>query len=70
MPLELLRPSGLWLLGLLVPLVVLYILKVRRRRLRVSSTWLWAVARRDLLARSPFRRLIVMSLRCWSHISF
>jgi hypothetical protein len=58
MPFELLRPSGLWLLGLLVPLVVLYILKVRRRRVRVSSTWLWAVARRDLLARSPFRRLI------------
>lgn len=58
MPFELRSPGGLWLLGLLVPLVVLYILKVRRQRLRVASTWLWAVAQRDLLARSPFKRLV------------
>ena len=56
--LALLAPKGLWLLGLLVPLVVLYILKVRRERRRVSSTWLWAAARRDLMARSPFRKLV------------
>lgn len=59
MPLELRNPTGLWLLGLLVPLVVLYILKVRRARLRVPSTWLWAAAQRDLLAKSPFKRLVV-----------
>ncbi len=59
MPFELRNPTGLWLLGLLVPLIVLYILKVRRARLRVASTWLWAAARRDLLAKSPFKRLIV-----------
>ncbi|MBI4706016.1 MAG: VWA domain-containing protein [Deltaproteobacteria bacterium] len=56
---ELLAPRGLWLLGLLVPLVALYILKVRRSRWRVSSTWLWQEARRDIMARSPFKRLIV-----------
>lgn len=56
--LELLNPKGLFLLTGLVPLVVMYILKVRRQRVRVSSTWLWAAAQRDLLAKQPFRRLI------------
>ena len=54
---ELLSPSGLWLLALLVPLVVLYILKVKRAKKRVASTWLWAVAQRDLMARSPWKKL-------------
>jgi hypothetical protein len=58
MPFELKSPTGLWLLALLVPLVVLYVLKIRRERLRVPSTWLWAAAARDLQAKSPFRRLI------------
>ncbi len=59
MPFELRSPTGLWLLGLMAPLVLLYILKIRRERLRIPSTWLWAVAQRDLLAKSPFKRLIV-----------
>lgn len=59
LPVELLAPSGLALLALLAPLVVLYILKVRRKRLRVASTWLWAIAQRDLMARAPFKRLLV-----------
>ncbi|MET0792746.1 MAG: VWA domain-containing protein [Polyangiaceae bacterium] len=57
MPLELKAPSGLWLLGLLGPLVLLYVLKVRRQRVTVSSTWLWAAAARDIAAKSPFKRL-------------
>ncbi|WP_438026947.1 VWA domain-containing protein [Sorangium sp. So ce233] len=57
-PLSLLAPGGLWLLALLGPLVVLYILKIKRSRRRVPSTWLWAAAQRDLMARAPFRRLI------------
>lgn len=55
---HLLNPAGLWLLLGAIPVVLLYVLKVRRARLRVGSTWLWAEARRDLLARSPFRRLL------------
>ena len=51
------NPQGLWLLGLLGPLVVLYILKVRRQRVTVASTWLWQAAARDMLARSPWQRL-------------
>jgi hypothetical protein len=55
---ELLAPGGLALLALLVPLVVLYILKIERERKKVASTWLWAMAQRDLMARSPFKRLV------------
>jgi len=57
LPFELLNPAGLWMLSALVPLIVLYILKIKRQRLRVPSTWLWASAQRDLLAKSPFQRL-------------
>ena len=53
---ELLAPGGLALLALLVPLVVLYILKIERERKKVASTWLWAMAQRDRMARSPFKR--------------
>ena len=56
--LHLLFPAGLALLAAAVPLVVLYILKIKRRRQRVSSTWLWTAAQRDLLAKQPFRRLV------------
>lgn len=56
--LELLAPGGLWLLALLGPLIVLYILKIKRSRRRVASTWLWAAAERDLRARAPWKRLI------------
>ena len=57
-PLDFLTPKGFALLGLLAPLILLYILKVRRKRLRVASTWLWASAKRDLIARSPWKKLI------------
>ena len=57
MPPALGNPQGLWLLGLLGPLLLLYILRVRRERVRVASTWLWQAAARDMLARSPWQRL-------------
>jgi hypothetical protein len=59
LPVEWLAPAGLGLAALLAPLVALYLLKVRRQRRQVGSTWLWQAARRDLMARSPFQRLIV-----------
>src|SRR5512139_1510793 len=55
---ELKNVAGLWLIGLILPLIALYVLKARRDERVVSSTWLWAAAARDLLARSPFRRLV------------
>jgi hypothetical protein len=39
------------------PLLLLYVLKVRRERVRVSSTWLWQAAVRDMVAKSPWQRL-------------
>lgn len=59
MPLELHRAGGLALIGLVAPLVALYLLRVRRRRVTVPSTWLWAEAQRELQARSPLRRLVL-----------
>jgi hypothetical protein len=46
------------LLGLLaVPIILLYMLKLRRRELRVSSTLLWQMVLRDREANSPWQRL-------------
>src|ERR1700729_1801801 len=56
--LHLLDPKGLLLLAGLAPLVLLYVLKIRRQRQRVSSVWLWAAAQRDLVAKHPFRKLV------------
>jgi hypothetical protein len=56
--LELLNKPGLWLLAGLAPLILFYILKIKRERLKVPSTWLWAAAQRDLLSKQPFKRLI------------
>ncbi len=56
--LHLLDPKGLLLLAGLAPLVLLYVLRIRRQRQRVSSVWLWAAAQRDLLAKHPFRKLV------------
>ncbi len=49
--------QGLWLLSLLAPLILMYILKIRRQRQVISSTWLWQSAERDLKARHPWRKL-------------
>lgn len=45
-------------LGLIAPLVLLYILRRRREERRVGSTLLWEAALRDLRAERPWRRLI------------
>ena len=55
---SLLAPWQLLWLGLAVPVVLLYILRRRRQRRVVSTTFLWAQAQRDLLAERPWRRLV------------
>ena len=56
--LTLLSPWGLALSALTLPLVLLYVLKIQRKKARVPSIWLWAKAQRDLMARSPFQKLV------------
>lgn len=53
----LLNPAALGLLGLAIPLIALYILKLRRKDAVVPSTILWVQAMRDSAANAPFQKL-------------
>jgi uncharacterized membrane protein len=53
----LLSPWALLVLGLVLPLVLLYFLKVRRTQRRVSSVLLWMPAAREQQASALFQRL-------------
>ena len=52
-----LQPWAFLLLGLSVPLLLLYFLKVRRQQRRVSSVLLWSPVFRDQQASALFQRL-------------
>jgi uncharacterized membrane protein len=52
-----LQPWAFLLLGLSVPLLLLYFLKVRREQRRISSVMLWSSAFRDQQASALFQRL-------------
>ena len=52
-----LEPGLLALGGLALPLILLYVLKVRRDRVDVSANRLWAEALAEVEAQVPFRRL-------------
>jgi hypothetical protein len=52
-----LNPALFWLGALAIPLIALYLLKLRRKDVRVSSTILWERAVRDMAANAPFQRL-------------
>ncbi|MGH9119637.1 MAG: VWA domain-containing protein, partial [Acidimicrobiales bacterium] len=49
--------AGLWLLALAVPVVVLHILRPRRERVEVSSTFLWRDLAQPVSAATPWQRL-------------
>src|SRR5436190_7309857 len=52
-----LTPLALLLSLIAVPIIILYMLKLRRREVEVSSTLLWQLLMRDREANSPWQRL-------------
>jgi len=54
---SLLNPWGLAWLALIVPVILLYLLRLRRREVTVSSVLFWSRAIDDLQANAPFQKL-------------
>jgi len=54
---QLLTPAGLGLLALAIPILLLYMLKLRRKPVQVSSTLLWERMLRDQQANTPWQKL-------------
>lgn len=52
-----LNPLGLALAALAIPIVLLYMLRLRRREVLVSSHFLWQRALKDYAANTPWQRL-------------
>ena len=52
-----LAPSALWLLAAAIPILVLYMLKMRRKQVRVSSTLFWTRLMLDREANAPWQKL-------------
>ncbi len=57
MPINFLSPSSLAFAALSIPILLLYMLKMRRREVWVSSTLLWRRLLRDREANTPWQRL-------------
>jgi hypothetical protein len=54
---NLLAPAALALSALAIPIIIFYMLKLRRREVTVSSTLLWQMVLRDRQANAPWQRL-------------
>lgn len=54
---QLLAPLALTLAALAVPIILLYMLKLRRKQERVSSTFLWRQLLREQQANAPWQKL-------------
>ena len=54
---QFLTPFGFLLAGLAIPIILLYMLKLRRKQVQVSSTFLWVQLLRDQQANAPWQKL-------------
>lgn len=54
---QFLSPVGFWLAALAIPIILLYMLKLRRKQTQVSSTLLWTQLLRDRQANAPWQKL-------------
>src|SRR5262245_26398067 len=54
---QFLTPLGFALASLAIPIILLYMLKLRRKQVQVSSTFLWAQLLRDQQANAPWQKL-------------
>jgi Ca-activated chloride channel homolog len=54
---NLLAPAALAFSALAIPIIIFYMLKLRRREVTVSSTLLWQMVLRDRQANAPWQRL-------------
>src|SRR5512138_2572631 len=54
---QFLTPLGFLLAGLAIPIILLYMLKLRRKQVQISSTFLWVQLLRDQQANAPWQKL-------------
>ncbi len=54
---QFLTPLGFLLAALAIPILLLYMLKLRRKQVQVSSTFLWVQLLRDQQANAPWQKL-------------
>ncbi|MGB8984930.1 MAG: BatA and WFA domain-containing protein [Anaerolineales bacterium] len=54
---QFLTPLGFLLAAIAIPIVLLYMLKLRRKQVQVSSTFLWVQLLRDQQANAPWQKL-------------
>ena len=51
------NPNALWFALLAIPILLFYLLKIRRKEVEISSTMLWRMALRDQQANAPWQKL-------------
>ena len=54
---QFLTPLAFWLAALAIPIILLYMLKLRRKQVEVSSTLLWQQVLREQQANAPWQKL-------------
>lgn len=54
---SLLNPWALFWLAAAAPVILMYFLKLKRRKVPVSSTWLWSRSVQDIRVNAPFQKL-------------